>query len=119
MDDSAIASRAIVAQSSAAVVELTDNLDRPVDLLVAVREREKHRLELRRRDVDAVREEVAEEARVAIGIARLRVLEVAHLTIGIEEGEHRAHAIHPAEVREPGFEPAPEALELFVDRQVA
>ena len=59
------------------MTELTDGLDRTVDVLVAVRERDEHRLELRRRDVDAALEQMAEVRGVALGVARLRVLEVA------------------------------------------
>ena len=57
--------------------ERADGLDGAVDLGVAVRERDEHRLELRRGDVDAVREQVAEERAVAFRVAPLRVVEVA------------------------------------------
>ena len=53
---SAAASAARVSQTSAsAVEEVANGLDRPVDLLVAVRERDEHALELGRRQVDAAR----------------------------------------------------------------
>src|SRR6476660_9753411 len=68
------ASAAIVSQMSA--VELANGLDGRVDLRVAVREREEHRLELARRDVDAAVEQVAEEGGVRVGVRALRVFEV-------------------------------------------
>src|SRR5262249_2104941 len=69
---SAPASAPIVSQMSA--VEVCNGLDRPVDLLVPVGERDQHRLELARRNVDPALEQVAEERRVAVGVAALRVL---------------------------------------------
>src|SRR5918992_4511304 len=68
------ASDAIVSQRSA--VEVCNGLDRAVDFLVAVGERDEHRLELARRDVDAAREQVTKERGVSLGVAPLRVLEV-------------------------------------------
>src|SRR5438105_14458318 len=69
---SAPASAPIVSQISA--VEVGNGLDRSVDLLVAVREGDEHRLELARRDVDPALEQMAEERRIAFGVARLRVV---------------------------------------------
>src|SRR4051794_21987450 len=112
--DSSIASCAIVLQSSGAAVELTDGLDRAVDLLVAVRERKEERLELRRRYVDAALEQVAEEPGVAVGVARLRVVEVAHGTVGVEQREHCADALHGAERGEAGLQACTSALQLLV-----
>src|SRR5262249_57258630 len=108
------ASRAIVSQSSAVVArpaasrarprlpgpaglaKAPHGLDRMVDLLLAVRERDEHALELTRRDVDAVGEQMAEERAVAFRIRALRVVEVAHGRVGHEERGHRADALHPA-----------------------
>ena len=72
--------------------KLRNRRDRAVDLLVAVREREEHGLELRGGDVDALREQVAEERRVALGVAALlHVVEVAERAgVGHEERQHRA-----------------------------
>ena len=53
-------------------------LSRGGDLLIAVRKREEQRLELRRRDVDAVCEQVTEESAVPVRVACLRILEVGH-----------------------------------------
>ena len=50
-----------------------NGLHRPVDLLVAVRERDEHRLELRRGDVDAALDEPAEERVVGVPAARKSV----------------------------------------------
>src|SRR5206468_8161681 len=60
--------------------------DRSIDLFVAVRERDEHRFELRRRDVDPTPEQVTEQRGVAIGVAGLRVVEVAHGLLALEEG---------------------------------
>src|SRR4029079_4534106 len=70
------ASPAIVSQRSA--VEAGNGLDRAVDFLVAVRERDEQALELARGDVHPVREQMAEERAVPFGVAALRVVEVAH-----------------------------------------
>src|SRR5688572_31744402 len=75
---SAAASAARVSQRSS-VEEVGNGLDRPVDVGVGVGEREEEALELRRRDVDAALEQVTEESAVSLGVARLRVLEVADL----------------------------------------
>src|SRR5919201_3815794 len=77
------ASTAIVSQRSA-TEELGTGLHRAVDLLVAVGERDEQRLELRRRDVDAALEQVAEERAVALRVARLRVAQIPHGAIGHE-----------------------------------
>src|SRR5437764_10582681 len=69
------ASAAITSQSSVAE-ELANRLDRPVDLVVAVRERDEHRLELRRGDVDAALEQAPEERGVPIRVAFGRLLKV-------------------------------------------
>src|ERR1041385_1130843 len=53
---------------------VSDRLHRRVDVLVGVRERDEHRLELRGRDIDAAREEMTEERRVAIDVARASVV---------------------------------------------
>src|SRR5947208_14254593 len=80
--------------------EALDGFDRPVDLLVAVRERDEERLELRRRDVDPARQEVAEERRVALGVACGGVLAPPDRHRPAEEPEQRAAAPDPAEGHE-------------------
>src|SRR5260370_23152126 len=96
------------------VVERANGVERAVDLVVAVRERHEHRLELRRRDVDATLEQMAEERRVTLGVARLRVVEVPHGPIRVEEREHRADAGDCSERGESRLEPRAPALELAV-----
>src|SRR6478736_4056308 len=77
---SAAASAARISQTPAsAVEEVANGLDRPVDLVVAVRERDEHALELGRRHVDAALEQVAEERRVLVRVGERRVLVVPHL----------------------------------------
>ena len=44
-------------------------------------------------------EQVAEERAVPLGVARLRVVEVAHAAVGHEEREHRADPAHAPEPR--------------------
>src|SRR6266508_3966723 len=83
---SRLASSAIASQRSA--VEVCKRLDRSFDFLVAVRERDEHALELARCDVDALGEEVAEERAVAVRVAVLRVVEVAHGRVAHEERRH-------------------------------
>src|SRR5438552_19030938 len=68
------ASLAIVSQRSA--VEVCNRLHRPLDLLVAVRSRDKHSFELPRREVDSAIEQVAEERTVVVGVRRLGVAEI-------------------------------------------
>ena len=96
-----------------------DGGDRALDLLVAVRGRREERLELRRREVDALLEQVTEQRAVALGVARLRVVEVAHRRVGHEEREQRADALDAAERSESLLEAARRALELVVDGAVA
>src|SRR6516165_5679509 len=91
--------------------EVSDRLHRRVDVVVGVSERDEHRLELRRRDVDPAREQMAEERGVSIGVARASVVVVAHGTV--EEREHRADTLHDPERREPGFEPRRRRLETL------
>src|SRR5215471_16046030 len=69
------ASSAITSQSSV-TEELANYLHRSVDLLVAVRERDEHRLELGRCDVDPALEQAAEERPVAMGVASGGIREV-------------------------------------------
>src|SRR5436190_1372692 len=111
------ASTAIVSHTS--VAEITDGLDRAVDLLVAVRERDEHRLELARGDVDPALEQVAEQRRVALGVRPLRVVEVAHGRVGHEERRHRADPLDAAACRQAGLEARAAALELRIDGRVA
>src|SRR6185436_13148523 len=96
-----------------------NGLHRAVDLLVAVRERDEHRLELRRRDVDAAVEEAAEQGAVGLGVRTLRVLEAAHRLVRPEQRQHRADALDRAERREALLEARALPLELLVDRRVA
>src|SRR5438477_2950410 len=93
--------------------------DCAVDLLVAVCERDEHRLELRGRDVDPTLEQMAEERAVALGVAAFRVLEVRDDAVGHEQREHRAHPTNASERGEPGLEPRSAPLELLVHLQVA
>jgi len=93
-------------------VEARNRCNRPVDLVVAVREREEHRLELGRRDVDAAREQVPEQRAVPIGVAALHVLEAPDRAVGHEQRQHRADAAHAAELREPSLEARAASLEL-------
>src|SRR5258708_5607172 len=96
------------------VVERVNGVERAVDLVVAVRERHEHRLELGGRDVDAAREQMAEERGVTRGAARRRVVEVPHRAIRVEEREHRADAVDAPEGGESRLEPRASALELAV-----
>src|SRR6266581_6909653 len=99
--------------------EAPDCFDRTVDLLVAVRERDEERLELGRRDVDPARQEVAEERRVALGVACGGVLEPPDRLRTAEERQHRTDALDAAEGRESFLQPRPAPLELLVDRRIA
>src|SRR3954452_11284210 len=83
-----------------------------------MREGEEHRLELRRRDVDALREQVPEERAVALGVACLRVVEVADAAVGHEWRKHRADAAHVRDLSKAGFETGSFPLELLVHRRV-
>src|SRR5262249_17978997 len=112
------ASSAITSQTSTAEV-LANGLDRTIDLLVAVGERDEQRLELRRRDVDPTRQQVAEERRVRLRVARRGVLEATHRLGAAEEREHCADPLDAAERHEPGLERRPSSLELLVDERVA
>ena len=96
---------ALSASASAAIVshKVRSRLDRRVDGFVVVRERDEHRLELRRRDVDPAREQVLEERRV----------------LGMEERQHRADARHAAVLGESVREPGRLGLELVVEGNVA
>src|SRR5688572_18764875 len=73
---SALASRAMASQRSGE--EVTDRRDRPVDLLVAVREGEEHGLELRGRYIDPALEQVTEEGAVPLRVAPRGVVEVCN-----------------------------------------
>ena len=92
-------------RAQVAAEELTDGLHGAVDVLVGVRERDEHRLELRRRDVDAALEQVAEERAVALGVAGLRVLEVAHAAVGLKSVSIAPTRCTRPNAREPGLEP--------------
>src|SRR5207244_4139135 len=112
------ASSAMTSQSSVAE-EVANGLHRPVDLLVAVRERDEHRLELRRRDIDAAGEQMAEKRAVALRVALLDVVEVADSLLRHEQRQHPAGAPDAAERRQSLLETRPAALELDVDLRVA
>src|SRR5258708_29947056 len=73
-----------------AAVELTEGLDRRVDLLVAVRERREHALVLARCDVDPSLEQVAKELGVA---GRVELAKRRHRPLTAEEREPRADAL--------------------------
>src|SRR2546423_15413015 len=111
------ASSAMTPQISGA--EVCNGLDGAVDVGVGVREREEHRLELRRRDVDPALEQVPEEGGVAVGVARSRVVVVAHGLFATEERQHRADSLHPPEGGQALLEPGAQPLELLVDAVVA
>src|SRR6185503_1011418 len=72
------ASRAIVSQSEwpLAAKELPCSVDRALDLGGAMGGRDEHRLELRRRDVHAALEQMAEKLAIALGVRPLREREV-------------------------------------------
>src|SRR3954468_22066500 len=111
------ASSAIVSQTSA--VKVRNGLDRAIDFLVAVRERDEHALELARRDVHAAREQVPEERAVALGVAALRVVEVAHRLVVREQRRHRADTLHATVRRKARFESSRTGLEPAIDVLVA
>ena len=89
------------------------------DRFVVVGRAGEKRLELRRRQVDALLEQVPEKRAVALGVARLRVVEVADGSLRHEEGEERADPLHAAERGEPLLEERGPPLELVVDAAVA
>ena len=60
-----------------------------------------------------------EESAVALGVAALRVLEVAHRLVRHEEGQQRAGALHTPEGHEPVLEQVGPALEVVVDGGIA
>src|SRR5947207_9644681 len=93
---SAPASRTIASQRSAVVLEFGNSFDRAVDLLVAVGQRQEHGFELARGDVDPAGEEMAEECPVPLGVAPLRVVEVANRRVGHEERRHCADPLNAA-----------------------
>src|SRR5215831_13639711 len=110
------ASSAILPQRSA--VEVCNGLDRTVDLLVAVCDRHEHALELARRDVHALPKQVTEERAVAVGVALLRVVEIAHRLFAHEQRRHWADALEAAMPRETRLEPRRLALERAIDALV-
>src|SRR5919201_6232683 len=61
---------------------------------------------------------MAEERRVPLGVAMLRVVEVAHRAVGHEQRRHRANTLHAAVRHEPGFEARAATLELLVNGAV-
>src|SRR5215212_2207908 len=88
------------AKSSGA--EISNGVGRAVDLLVAVSEREEHRLVLRRCDVDAAVEQTAEKRGIRIDVGR-------------KERRHRADARDAAVTRESVLEAPPTPLQLLVE----
>src|SRR6266540_85891 len=70
------ASSATTSQSS--VEEAGNCLHRPVDVLLGVRQRDEHRLELRGREVDAAVEQMPKQGAVALEVALLRLVEVPY-----------------------------------------
>src|SRR5262249_60839641 len=88
---------------------------RPLHVRVAVRGRDEHRLELGRRDVDALLEQAPEERAVPVGVALLRLGEARHRPpVRHEQREHRTDALHPTERREPLLELAADRLQPLV-----
>src|SRR6478735_2487318 len=117
---SAAASAASTSQTSvSAVEEVANGLDRPVDLVVAVRERDEHALELGRCHVDASVEQVPEQRRVPCRVRADGVVVVAHGAVLAEQGQHRADALDGAEGSKACLEPGAAKLELLVDRGIA
>src|SRR6478736_1534588 len=95
---SAAASAARISQMSAsAVEEVANGLDRPVDLVVAVRERDEHALELGRCHVDAAVEQVAEERRIPFRVGACGVVVVSYGVVLAKQGQHRTDALDRAE----------------------
>src|SRR5829696_2775561 len=98
-------------------------LDRPVDLAVTVGEGDEESLELRRREVHVLVEQVAEEGAVAVEVAGGRVVEAPDRTFTHEEREQRADAVHArggvACLRQAPLEPLGAPLELVVHGLVA
>ena len=90
-------------------------LDGAVDLFVAVRERDEHRLVLRRRDVDAAREEAAEQRAVRARRRTPSRLQIENRPLPDEQRQHRADALDASERGQPGLEPRRALLELVVD----
>src|SRR6266508_520695 len=119
------ASSAIVSQIVATVAllpckELLGRLDRALDLAWAVRGRDEERLELGRRDVDAVREQMPEERTVAIEVACPGVLDVSYGCAPEENSQHGSDPLHGhILVVEPGLERRACLLQLSVDVGVA
>src|SRR4051794_16983882 len=101
----ATASAASTSQTSvSAVEEVANGLDRPVDLVVAVRERDEHALELGRCHVEAAVEQVAEERRIPRGVGAHGVVVITHDIVLAEQGQHRADPLDGAEGAEAGLE---------------
>src|SRR4029079_8143818 len=106
-------------QISSVGEKVTDRLHGAVDVVVRMRKRKEHRLELRGSHVDAVRKQVTEERAVAFRVARLDVVEVANAAVGHEGREHGADTADQAELPQPRLEPGALPLELLVEGFVA
>src|SRR6478735_3187612 len=109
---SAAASPAIVSQTSAS--KACHRGDRPLDLLLAVVGGGKDRLELGRREVDALVERVPEERAVPLRVGRPRVLEIADGAVRHEQCEESAHTLHVAVRREAFSEQRGATLEPLI-----
>src|SRR6266508_2652157 len=119
------ASSAMVSQMVATVAllpckELLGRLDRALDLAWAVSGRDEERLELGRRDVDTVGEQMSEERTVAIEVACPGLLDVSHGCDPEEDSQHGSDPLHGhILVPEPGLEGRACLLQLPVDVGVA
>src|SRR5215210_1908074 len=115
------ASRTITSQTERlGAEEVSGGLQRPVDLRVAVRRRDEHRLELRGRDVDAALEQVAEESAEAPAVARGCLAVVTNRALAEEDCDHRADPLDADTVGSQAFlDPGAGALELCVDLGLA
>src|SRR5262245_20225023 len=98
------AAPALIASQMSAIAEVVNGLEGPVDILVRVGKGQEHRFELRRREVDAPVEQMAEERPVALGVRVLRVVVVPNLAGAHEEREHRPDSLDASEQAQPLFQ---------------
>src|SRR5215218_5651393 len=113
---SAIVSQMVATPAFLLCKELLGGLDRALDLAWTVGGRDEERLELRRRDVDALGEQMPEEGAVPIEIACPGVLDVSHRCAPEEDGQHGADSLYGhVLVPEPGLERRAYLLQLPVD----
>src|SRR4029453_9695270 len=105
--------------------ETRNSLDRAVDLLIPVRKRREHGLELRGGDVDPLLEQVPEERGIPldVGLARdlVEIRDGVRPRVGpaTEVGQERADPLDGAVPRKAGLQALAPPLELGVDSRVA